>query len=237
MSGAALPLKGDPGRWFEGVLAVNDARGASVRQGDGRGCEAVLVRAAQDGDQSASCELVKRYRGLVRGKARTYFLVGADRDDIIQEGMIGLFKAIRDYDPDRQASFHSFAELCVTRQIITAIKSSTRQKHTPLNGYVSLSRPASPDEEGERLLSDIIAAREICDPAEIVIGAWETRYIREGVSRSLSGFELSVLRLYVEGRSYQYIAERLGRHPKAVDNALQRVKRKVEVQLTRCRAC
>ena len=140
MSGAALPLKGDPGRWFEGVLAVNDARGASIRQGDGRGCETVLVRAAQDGDQSASCELVKRYRGLVRGKARTYFLVGADRDDIIQEGMIGLFKAIRDYDPDRQASFHSFAELCVTRQIITAIKSSTRQKHTPLNGYVSLDR-------------------------------------------------------------------------------------------------
>jgi len=195
------------------------------------------VRAARDGDQLASCELVRRYRALIRCKARSYFLVGADRDDIIQEGMIGLFKAIRDYDPSREASFHSFAELCVTRQIITAVKAATRRKHSPLNGYVSLSRPASPDDDGERLLSDIIAAKEICDPAEIVVGAWESNYIRSGVVETLSSFEHEVLRLYTGGSSYQEIAERLGRHTKAVDNALQRVKRKMEVQVHRCHAC
>jgi RNA polymerase sporulation-specific sigma factor len=201
-----------------------------------RGGDVALVRAAQGGDQRASCELVRRYKGLIRCKARSYYLIGADRDDIIQEGMIGLFKAIRDYDPARQASFHSFAELCVTRQIITAVKSSTRRKHAPLNGYVSLSRSASSDEDGERLLSDILAAREVCDPAEIVIGAWETDFIRTGVVDALSDFEADVLRLYTNGKSYQDIAEQLGRHTKAVDNALQRVKRKMETQIRRCRA-
>jgi RNA polymerase sporulation-specific sigma factor len=201
-----------------------------------RGREMALVRAAQQGDQRASCELVKRYKGLIRCKARSYFLIGADRDDIIQEGMIGLFKAIRDYDPTRQASFHSFAELCVTRQIITAVKSSTRRKHSPLNSYVSLSRSASSDDDGERLLSDILAAKEVCDPAEIVIGAWETDFIRTGVADSLSSFEAGVLRLYTNGKSYQEIADHLGRHTKAVDNALQRVKRKMETQIKRCRA-
>jgi RNA polymerase sporulation-specific sigma factor len=196
-----------------------------------------LVCAAQQGDQWASGELVRRYRGLIRGKARCYYLVGADRDDIVQEGMIGLFKAIRDYDASRQASFHSFAELCVTRQMITAVKSATRQKHSPLCGYVSLSRPAVADEEGERLLSDIIAAREVCDPAEIVLRAWESDFIRTGVVEALSEFERRVLRLYTAGRSYQEIAETLGRHTKAVDNALQRIKRKMETQIERCRAC
>lgn len=202
-----------------------------------RGADARLVRAAQSGDQSASCELVKRYKGLIRFKARSYYLAGADRDDIIQEGMIGLFKAIRDYDPGRQASFHSFAELCVTRQMITAVKSATRRKHLPLNGYISLSRPATTEEDGERLLSDILAAKEVCDPAEIVIGAWETSFIRDGVVESLSEFETRVLRLYTQGCSYQEIAEKLGRHAKAVDNALQRVKRKMEVQIQRCHSC
>lgn len=202
-----------------------------------RSGDLALVRAAQGGDQLASCELVKRYRSLIRYKARTYFLVGADREDIIQEGMIGLFKAIRDYDPTRQASFHSFAELCVTRQIITAVKSSTRHKHSPLNGYVSLSRPAGSEDEGERLLSDIIAAREICDPAEIVIGAWEAEFIRGGVVEALSPFEHEVLRLYTSGQSYQQIADQLDRHTKAVDNALQRVKRKLESQVQRCNTC
>jgi len=196
-----------------------------------------LVVAARDGDQLAACELVKRYRPLIRSKARSYFLVGADRDDIIQEGMIGLFKAIRDYDPSREASFHSFAELCVTRQMITAVKASTRRKHSPLNGYVSLSRPTAPDDDGERLLSDIIAAKEICDPAEIVVGTWESNCIRSGVVEALSGFEHEVLRLYTSGASYRDIAENLGRHTKAVDNALQRVKRKMEIQVNRCHAC
>jgi RNA polymerase sporulation-specific sigma factor len=216
---------------------VSEQGPAAARMSGERGGEVALVRAAQGGDQRASCELIKRYRGLIRCKARSYYLIGADRDDIIQEGMIGLFKAIRDYDPTRQASFHSFAELCVTRQIITAVKSSTRRKHSPLNTYVSLSRSASADDDGERLLSDILAAKEVCDPAEIVIGAWETDFIRTGVVDALSSFECDVLKLYTNGKSYQEIAENLGRHTKAVDNALQRVKRKMETQIKRCRAC
>jgi RNA polymerase sporulation-specific sigma factor len=202
-----------------------------------RGGDIALVVASRDGDQNASGELVRRYRGLIRSKARSYFLVGADRDDIIQEGMIGLYKAIRDYDPTRQASFHSFAELCVTRQIITAVKSATRRKHSPLNGYVSLSRSTSIEDDGERLLSDILAAKEICDPAEIVISSWETNFIRTGMAEALSPFEAQVLKLYTNGRSYQEIAESLGRHTKAVDNALQRVKRKMETQVRRCNSC
>jgi RNA polymerase sporulation-specific sigma factor len=163
--------------------------------------------------------------------------VGGDREDVIQEGMIGLYKAIRDYDPGRQSSFRSFAELCVTRQMITAIKTATRRKHSPLNGYISLSRTMSTEDEGERLLTDILAAKEICDPAEIVISAWEGDNIKRGLCEALSSFEAQVLRYYMDGHSYQEIAERLGRHAKSVDNALQRIKRKVEVQVDRCRVC
>lgn len=202
-----------------------------------RGNDDALVSAAQGGDQLASCELVRRYRALIRCKARLYYFAGADREDVIQEGLIGLFKAIRDFDPSREASFHSFAELCVTRQIITAVKAATRRKHAPLNAYVSLSGSTSPDDEGERLLSDIIAAREICDPAEIVLGAWESDFIRSGIVDSLSEFEHEVLKLYTGGMSYVQIAEKLDRHTKAVDNALQRVKRKMEVQIRRCHSC
>lgn len=205
--------------------------------GDLRGNELALVRAAQKGDQNASSELVRKYRSLVRCKARSYFLVGGDREDVIQEGLIGLYKAIRDYDPGRQSSFRSFAELCVTRQMITAIKTATRRKHSPLNGYVSLSRTMSTEDEGERLLTDILAAKEICDPAEIVISAWEGDNIKRGLCEALSSFEAQVLRYYMDGHSYQEIAERLGRHAKSVDNALQRIKRKVEVQVDRCRVC
>jgi RNA polymerase sporulation-specific sigma factor len=201
---------------------------------DARCLDATLVTAAQQGDETASSELIRRYRALVRGRARHYFLAGADRDDVTQEGLLGLFKAIRDFDPQREASFHSFAELCVTRQIISAVKSATRRKHTPLNGYVSLTSSAPDDEGGERLLSDIIAARDLCDPAEIVISAWRAATIRDGVLGALSPFERDVLRLYVSGCSYQRIAEVLGRHTKAVDNALQRIKRKLETQITRC---
>jgi RNA polymerase sporulation-specific sigma factor len=198
--------------------------------------EVDLVLAAQAGDESASSALMTKYRSFVRCKARNYFLAGADHDDVIQEGMIGLYKAIRDFRPERQTSFRSFAELCVTRQLITAIKTASRQKHTPLNTYVSLQRPAA-EEEGDRVLSDILAAREVCDPAEVVISAWETTSIKEGFIGALSGFETDVLRLYVAGSSYNEIADELGRHSKAVDNALQRVKRKVELQIQRCRAC
>lgn len=207
-----------------------------VRRSD-PAAEVSLILAAQAGDEGASTALMSRYRSFVRCKARSYFLAGADRDDVIQEGMIGLYKAIRDYRPDRQTSFRSFAELCVTRQLITAIKSASRQKHAPLNTYVSLHRPAMAEEEGDRVLSDILAAREVCDPAEVVIDAWETATIKEGFTCALSGFETDVLRLYVAGSSYSEIADQLGRHAKAVDNALQRVKRKVELQIQRCRAC
>ena len=202
-----------------------------------RGGELTVVMAAQSGDQRACAELCRRYRGMIRGKARSYFLVGADREDVIQEGLIGLFKAIRDYDVSRQASFHSFAELCVTRQIITAVKTATRYKHSPLNGYVSLSRTTSMEEDGERLLSDILAVKGVSDPAEIVVAAWETDFIRAGVAQSMSPLEARVLALYANGRSYQQIADTLGRHTKAVDNALQRIKRKMETQISRCRAC
>ncbi len=202
-----------------------------------RDVELALVMAAQRGDEYASRRLVEKYRGFVRCKARSYFLVGGDRDDVIQEGLIGLFKAIRDYDHERQSSFRSFAELCVTRQLITAIKTATRQKHAPLNGYVSLNRSVSLEEEGERLLGEILAAKEVCDPADLVISAWEDEYVQRGFTEALSGLETEVLRLYVSGKSYQEIADRLDRHVKSVDNALQRIKRKVEVQVRRCEAC
>jgi len=210
---------------------------ALAAPGERRRAELVLVRAAKAGDENASSQLIQKYRGLVRCKARSYFISSGDRDDIIQEGMIGLYKAIRDYDPYRQTSFRSFAELCVTRQMITAVKTATRRKHSPLNSYISLNRPATYEEDGERLLTDILAVREICDPAELVISAWEGDIVRRGLSDSLSGFEVKVLRLYVDGCSYQEIAKRLGRHTKSIDNALQRIKRKVRVQLDRCNAC
>jgi len=158
--------------------------GGTVRRAQGES-EIDLITAAQAGDEAASSALLMKYRSFVRCKARSYFLAGADRDDVIQEGMIGLYKAIRDYRPERQASFRSFAELCVTRQLITAIKTATRQKHTPLNTYISLHRPAASEDEGDRVLSDILAAREVCDPAEVVIAAWETASIKEGFTGAL----------------------------------------------------
>jgi RNA polymerase sporulation-specific sigma factor len=193
--------------------------------------ESCLIIAAQSGDEGASALLMSKYRGFVRCKARSYFLAGADRDDVIQEGMIGLYKAIRDFKFERQASFRSFAELCVTRQLITAIKTAKRQKHSPLNTYVSLNRATGGEEEGDRILSDILAAREVCDPAELVISEWEASDIKRGFTEVLSPLESEVLRLYVDGKSYQEIAESLSRHVKSIDNALQRVKRKVECQM------
>jgi RNA polymerase sporulation-specific sigma factor len=212
-------------------------QGEAVRRGLNDPIELALIRAAQAGDEYASAQLVAKYRGFVRCKARNYFLVGADRDDVIQEGMIGLYKAIRDYRPERQSSFRSFAELCVTRQLITAIKTASRQKHSPLNSYVSLQRSTGAEDEGDRVLSDILAVREVCDPADIVISAWEATSIHKGFTEALSEFETEVLALYIDGKSYTEIGERLGRHAKAVDNALQRIKRKVEIQVRRCAAC
>jgi RNA polymerase sporulation-specific sigma factor len=190
-----------------------------------------LVAYYQDGHQPAVETLLNRYRNFARMKARSYFLAGADKDDIVQEGMIGLYKAIRDYSADRQASFRAFAEICITRQIITAVKTATRQKHVPLNSYVSLSKPIAAEEDPDWVLQDIIQTPHITDPAEMVISHDELRSIKIAFAEILSDFEAEVLHMYVEGKSYQEIAKRLSRHVKSIDNALQRIKRKVELHL------
>jgi RNA polymerase sporulation-specific sigma factor len=192
-----------------------------------------LVGRARRGDDKAIETLLHRYRHYARAKARTYFLAGADREDIVQEGMIGLFKAIRDFQIEKNTAFRAFAELCITRQIITAIKTATRQKHIPLNSYVSLNKPASGSEgEEDRPLSDALVGTTMADPAELVISAEEIASIKQSVGRLLSGLETEVLQLYMDGKSYQEIADMLGRHVKSIDNALQRIKRKLEHHLT-----
>ncbi len=190
-----------------------------------------LVERARTGSEQALEALLHRYRHYARAKARTYFLAGADREDIVQEGMIGLFKAIRDFRADRNAAFRAFAELCITRQIITAIKTATRQKHIPLNSYVSLNKQAAGDDEESRSLGDVLTSAEVLDPAELLISAEEIASIKESMGRLLSELETEVLRLYMDGKSYQEIADMLGRHVKSIDNALQRIKRKLEQHL------
>src|SRR5688572_12744590 len=181
------------------------------------------------GDMSATNVLVARYHGFVRMKARGYFLVGADLDDLIQEGMIGLYKAIRDFRADRQSSFRAFAELCIVRQIITAIKTATRQKHQPLNSYISIH--SSSDDDSEESAEDLLGFDLEDDPARTLLQGEEADGVRQTLATLLSGLEVEVLDMYLEGRSYQEIAVNLGRHTKSVDNALQRIKRKVEAHL------
>jgi RNA polymerase sporulation-specific sigma factor len=186
-----------------------------------------IVEMVRDGNLLAEEHLINKYRNFVRAKARSYFLIGADREDIIQEGMIGLFKAIRDFRCDKLSSFRAFAELCVTRQIITAIKTATRQKHIPLNSYVSLNKPIY-DEDSDRTLLDVITGSKITDPEELIISREEFDGIEEKMGEILSSLEWKVLMSYLEGKSYQEIAVDLKRHVKSIDNALQRVKRKLE---------
>ncbi len=185
-----------------------------------------LVEATREGRSEALDELLVRYRRFARAKARSYFLAGGDRDDVIQEGMIGLYKAVRDYRPDHGASFRSFAELCITRQILTAIKTATRQKHSPLNTYVSFDRPQH-GEKG-RTVADTVAVEPAADPLSHLVQSDQLEKLRALFDEVLSDLEAEVLQLYVEGRSYQEIAEMLGRHVKSIDNALQRIKRKLE---------
>ena len=189
-----------------------------------------VVSLAQDADGGALEYLLNKYKNFVRTKARSYFLIGADHEDIVQEGMIGLYKAIRDYRADKQASFRAFAELCVTRQIITAIKTATRQKHIPLNSYVSLNKPLY-DEESDRTLFDIIMEGSTGNPEDMIINQENLGNIHQKINEVLSGLEQEVLAAYLDGKSYQEIAESLGRHVKSIDNALQRVKRKLEKYL------
>ncbi len=189
-----------------------------------------IAELAKNGNVEALEYLINKYKNFVRAKARTYFLIGADREDIIQEGMIGLYKAIRDYRCDRQASFRAFAEICVTRQIITAIKTATRQKHIPLNSYISLNKPVF-DEESERTLGEVVTTDKASNPEDLFINQENLLDIESTMHRILSPLEQEVVMLYLDGKSYVEIAQQLNRHVKSVDNALQRVKRKLEQYL------
>lgn len=189
--------------------------------------EEIILEIKANCDDHALDYLINKYRPFVRAKTRTYFLIGADSEDIVQEGMIGLYKAIRDFRTDKLSSFRAFAELCVTRQIITAIKTATRQKHIPLNSYISINKPIY-DEDSDRTLLDVLPGGQVSDPEELVISQEEYIDIEEKMADILSELEWRVLMSYLDGKSYQEIATALNRHVKSIDNALQRVKRKLE---------
>jgi len=191
-----------------------------------------VVIEAQGSNVRAQEYLINKYKNFVKAKAKSYFLIGADKEDIYQEGMIGLYKAIRDFKADRLSSFRAFAEICVTRQIITAIKTATRQKHIPLNTYISLNKPIY-DEESDRTLLDVLSGAKITDPEELVISREEVISIQSEIGEVLSELEMEVLMSYLDGKSYQEIACDLDRHAKSIDNALQRVKRKLEKCLSK----
>jgi RNA polymerase sporulation-specific sigma factor len=187
-----------------------------------------LVIRARNGDPRSMDVLIRRYTGFVRLKASSYFLVGGDSEDLIQEGLIGLYKAVRDFRSDKETSFRSFAELCITRQIITAIKTATRFKHTPLNSYVSFSQtPAGQESEGDCTLGDALPGSLVDEPSIMVISTEELQSLVFCLGTGLSKLESDALRLYLEGSSYEQMAEELGVDTKTIDNALQRVKRKI----------
>ena len=192
--------------------------------------EDVVLKAKQEDNALAQEYLLHKYRNFVRAKARSYFLIGAEREDIIQEGMIGLYKATRDFKHDKLASFRAFAELCITRQIITAIKSATRQKHAPLNSYISLNKPVY-TEESERTLIEMLSSAKVTNPEDLIISKEELDDIERNIGHILSDLEWEVLEGYLDGRSYQEMAEVTDRSVKSIDNALQRVKRKLEKYL------
>jgi RNA polymerase sporulation-specific sigma factor len=210
-------------------VAVRVATAAQSAQKAQRELEDLqLVLKARNGDSAAMDVLIRRYTGFVRLKASSYFLAGGDSDDLIQEGLIGLYKAVRDFRTDKETSFRSFAELCVTRQIITAIKTATRFKHAPLNTYVSFSHtPAGQDGEGECTLGDALPGPTVDEPSICVISTEELQSLVFCLGTGLSRLEADALKLYLEGESYEEMAERLGCDTKTIDNALQRVKRKV----------
>jgi RNA polymerase sporulation-specific sigma factor len=186
-----------------------------------------LVLLARNGNDGAMDALLRRYTGFVRLKASSYFLAGGESDDLIQEGLVGLYKAVRDYRSDKETSFRSFAELCITRQIITAIKTATRFKHAPLNTYVSFSHTPAGQEDGDCTLGDALPGPGVDDPAVCVISTEELQSLVFSLGTGLSSLESDALRLYLEGLSYEQMAEELGCDTKTIDNALQRVKRKI----------
>ena len=189
--------------------------------------EKSIVIDAKNGDVRAQEYIISKYESFVKAKTKSYFLIGADKEDIYQEGMIGLYKAIRDINFEKATTFKAFAELCVTRQIITAIKTATRQKHIPLNTYVSLNKPVS-DDESDRTLLDILSSIKVSDPEELIIGQEQKKLIEDQIERVLSDLEKEVFQSYLDGKSYQEIACDLDVQAKSIDNALQRVKRKLE---------
>ena len=189
--------------------------------------EEEIVVEAKNGNSRAQEYVISKYESFVKVKSKSYFLIGADKEDIYQEGMIGLYKAIRDFNYEKSTTFRGFAELCITRQIITAIKTATRQKHIPLNTYVSLNKPIY-DEDSDRTLLDVLSGSKISDPEELVINREEFVDIEQKMGEILSELEWKVLMAYLDGKSYQEIAVELERHVKSIDNALQRVKRKLE---------
>ena len=189
--------------------------------------ENTILGLARGGDYLAMEHIINKYKNFVKAKSRTYFLIGADHEDIIQEGMIGLYKAIRDYSPGGGASFKSFADLCITRQIITAIKTATRLKHQPLNSYISLNKPVY-DEESENTLMESFFEKHNLDPEEMMINKERFDFIEQELVSNLSKFETDVLKGYLAGKSYLEIAHRLGKTEKSIDNALQRIKKKIE---------
>src|ERR687890_2275391 len=190
-----------------------------------------LIALAKSGDRTAYDRIVRRYYGFVRLKASSYFLAGGDADDLVQEGLVGLYKAVRDYRSDRESSFRNFAELCITRQIITAVKTATRNKHTPLNQYVSFSATPASAQDGEPTLDEVIPGSPVHDPVNQVISSEELRSLVACLSTALSDLESRVLALYLDGYSYEDVGRRIGCDTKTVDNALQRVKRKVGAHL------
>ena len=210
------------------MLVANDEFYESIDNSQQDEYDKVLK--ASKGDKIALEYIIKKYKNFVKAKAKSYFLIGADKEDIIQEGMIGLYKAVRDFDASKTNSFKGFADICITRQIITAIKTATRQKHIPLNSSISLNKPVY-DEESERTLFDIIATSIVTDPEELIISKEELKHIESKMNELLSDLELQVVEYYLNGKSYQYIADKLKRDVKSIDNALQRVKRKLEKHL------
>lgn len=205
---------------------MQDAATAKVSPAVASMTDEDLVALAAGGSSQAMELLLEKFKPFVRAKARSYYLVGADRDDIMQEGMIGLYKAIRDYRPHKNAQFPTFAEVCIKRQMITAIKGATRQKHKPLSGYISLDKPMFED-EGERTLADVLCDVRITNPEELIIGQEEYENIEKSIRKRLSEVESQVLALFLQGKSYQEIAQRLNRHTKSIDNALQRIRSKI----------
>jgi RNA polymerase sporulation-specific sigma factor len=191
-----------------------------------------LVGRVRRGDDRALTTLLARYRNFARSKARSYFLAGSDKEDVVQEGMIGLFKAIRDFDLSQETPFRAFAELCISRQILTAIKTANRQKHQPLNSSVSLDAPAYRDGNSDQSVADNLRASNLSDPIELVISAEEVEALKNSMRDNLTDLEGDVLRLYMDGKSYEEIAAVLGNHVKSIDNALQRIKRKLQKHIS-----